>query len=75
MSIDSEFGIKETIMNCIYVLIDDDFNTWECSNCRGWWTLNSDTPKDNNMNFCPHCGAKIVENKIETFEELIERME
>lgn len=30
---------------------------YECSNCGEPWFLESGTPKDNNMNFCPNCGA------------------
>ena len=34
-----------------------DEDTWECSNCGLLWTLNDGNPHDNNMNFCPNCGA------------------
>ena len=34
---------------------DDD--TYECSRCSEPWTLIVGTPKENNMNFCPNCGA------------------
>ena len=30
---------------------------YECSNCGETWVLSAGTPKDNNMNFCPKCGA------------------
>ena len=30
---------------------------YECSNCGEPWVLTAGTPKDNNMNFCPNCGA------------------
>jgi len=30
---------------------------YECSNCGEPWFLSAGTPKDNNMNFCPNCGA------------------
>lgn len=33
----------------------DDY--YECSNCGEPWVLTAGTPKDNNMNFCPNCGA------------------
>ncbi len=39
----------------IYTLVDDDSNTWECSECREWWTFNSGDPKENYMNYCPKC--------------------
>ena len=28
-----------------------------CSNCGEPWTLIEGTPEQNNMNFCPNCGA------------------
>lgn len=62
-------------MDCIYTLVDDDTNTWECSNCREWWTLIAGLPIDNNMKYCPQCGAEIIENRIETIEELIDKMD
>ena len=52
--------------NCIYTLVEPDWSTWECSNCKDLWTLTNGTPEDNHMNYCPHCGYRIVENKIET---------
>ena len=36
--------------------IDGD-EYYECSNCGEPWVLMAGTPKDNNMNFCPQCGA------------------
>ena len=30
-----------------------------CSECDEIWVLNDGTPKDNNMNYCPNCGAKM----------------
>lgn len=30
---------------------------YECSNCGEPWFFSAGTPKDNNMNFCPNCGA------------------
>lgn len=53
---------------CTYTLVDDDSNTWECSNCRDMWNLMNGTPEDNYMNFCPHCGVKIIESKIKILE-------
>lgn len=34
-----------------------DYEYWECSNCGEPWTTIEGTPKDNNMKFCPNCGA------------------
>ena len=36
---------------------DMDWNVYECDQCGEPWQLETGTPKDNNMNFCPHCGA------------------
>lgn len=36
---------------------DMDWNVYECDQCGEPWRLETGTPKDNNMNFCPHCGA------------------
>ena len=33
---------------------------YECSNCGEPWFLSAGTPKDNNMNYCPNCGAWMV---------------
>ena len=40
---------------------ESDYEFWECSNCGEPWDLIEGTPKDNNMNFCPNCGAQITE--------------
>lgn len=36
----------------------DDY--YECSKCGEPWTLMAGTPKDNNMNYCPNCGAWMI---------------
>lgn len=43
--------------------IEDDYGGlyYQCSNCGDEWTLIDGTPKENNMNYCPRCGAKMVE--------------
>ena len=30
-----------------------------CSNCKETWILNYGNPSENNMNYCPNCGAKM----------------
>lgn len=30
-----------------------------CSNCKETWILNYGNPSENNMNYCPCCGAKM----------------
>lgn len=32
---------------------------WECSNCGLAWVLNDGTPVENEMHFCPKCGARM----------------
>ena len=59
-------------MDCVYYHIED--STWECSNCRDTWMLNDGSPKDNRMEYCPYCGAKIVGEKVETLEEVVDSM-
>ena len=34
---------------------------YRCSICGEEWFLNDGKPKDNNMNFCPKCGADLQE--------------
>ncbi len=44
-----------------WIKFDED--TWECSNCGQLWTLVDGTPKENNMNYCPACGADMRERE------------
>ena len=37
----------------------DGDTAWVCSVCGEPWTLIDGTPKENNMNYCPNCGAKM----------------
>lgn len=39
-------------------LWDEDY-AYACSACGEVWTLIDDTPEDNNMNYCPNCGARM----------------
>lgn len=41
----------------VYKPNEYDDGTWECSACGEPWTLIEGNPEDNNMNFCPNCGA------------------
>ena len=41
---------------------------YECTNCKEPWVLIAGTPKDNIMNFCPCCGAKMQQPKEEKQE-------
>ncbi len=40
---------------------EDDYIVYGCSNCNEEWYFEDGTPKDNLYNYCPKCGAKIVE--------------
>lgn len=47
-----------------WICIDEEGNTWQCTNCiklgkNDWWQFNDGTPQDNEMDYCPHCGAKM----------------
>lgn len=34
-----------------------DNNSYRCTACGEIWILNDGTPEENNMNYCPNCGA------------------
>ena len=38
---------------------DEDSNVYVCSVCDEPWTLDAGSPKENNMYYCPNCGAKM----------------
>ena len=44
-----------------WIEADADSGTWECSECGEVWMLNEGNPKENNMNYCPQCGARMCE--------------
>ena len=46
---------------CTYKQTEVDYNSWSCSNCKCEWCMEDGTPKDNNLNYCPECGARITE--------------
>ena len=37
----------------------DGDSVYICSICGETWNLEAGTPKENNMNYCPNCGAKM----------------
>ena len=41
----------------VYKPNEYDDSTYECSQCGEPWTLIDGTPEENNMKFCPNCGA------------------
>ena len=38
---------------------------YSCSACGTEWVTIEGTPKENGMDFCPHCGAKMDEKECE----------
>lgn len=36
-------------------------DTYECSECGYGWVFVEGTPKENDANYCPYCGAKMEE--------------
>lgn len=50
---------------------------WYCSNCHDEWLFYEGTPEENNLKYCPHCGAKVTkyENYIEGEIEAANKME
>lgn len=51
---------------------DYDELTWTCSKCGEVWTLIDGTPDDNNMDFCPSCGAPMTDNAVEMMMKRLE---
>ena len=49
---------------------------WHCSNCHDEWLFYEGTPEENNLKYCPHCGAKVIkyESYIETEIEIANKM-
>jgi ribosomal protein L37AE/L43A len=45
---------------CIYRLSITEDGIWECSNCDIAWQFDANGPKENQVYYCPKCGAKIV---------------
>lgn len=49
----------------IYKPDEYDDSTYECSQCGEPWTLIDGTPEENNMKFCPNCGAEMTRGEHE----------
>lgn len=49
---------------------------WHCSNCHDEWLFYEGTPEENNLKYCPHCGAKVIkyESYMETEIEIANKM-
>ena len=46
---------------CKYIRQNDDWIVYQCSNCKMDWVFEDDEPKDSEFNYCPKCGARIIE--------------
>ena len=51
---------------------DYDELTWTCSRCGEVWTLIDGTQDDNNMDFCPACGAPMTDEAVDMVTERLE---
>lgn len=47
---------------------DPYINTYACSNCGLWFVITDGTPDENNYNFCPNCGTRLVYDLEEQFK-------
>ena len=48
-------------MNNTTVYIEDEWGEyWTCQECKMEWVLETGTPEENEMQYCPKCGRKIV---------------
>lgn len=55
----------EPVVHARWICIGDiDENIYECSRCHEIWCLNDGAPKENNMNYCSNCGAKMDGGEI-----------
>lgn len=53
-----------------WVCMNEDENTWACSNCNEEWNLEAGTPMANQMRFCTFCGAAMNEAEREGGEQI-----
>lgn len=67
--------IKEQ-KECIFREDGTEECLWYCSNCHDEWLFYEGTPEENNLKYCPHCGAKVIkyESYIETEIEIANKM-
>lgn len=52
--------MKDLKDTCQWILTDADWNTYKCDKCGLVWQLTTETPKDNEMFYCPKCGRKLL---------------
>lgn len=48
---------------------DYDDEHWQCSACGCEWYLADGNPEENNMHYCPECGAKMDEEVMQDADE------
>lgn len=48
---------------CRNVADPHDGSHFECSKCGERWELTCGSPADNHLNYCPQCGAEVVEDE------------
>ena len=70
-------GLKKDKKECIFREDGTEECLWYCSNCNKEWLFYEGTPADNELKYCPHCGAKVIkyENHIEGEIEVANKME
>ena len=49
---------------------DIDETAWRCSKCDLTWILNEGTPWQNEMRYCPKCGAYMIESECGDCERI-----
>ena len=49
----------EPVKHSAWTVHDPDFNSYQCKNCGLAWMLNDGNPAENEMNYCPKCGARM----------------
>lgn len=42
-------------------IVDENEGIYSCTICNNYWVLNDGNPIENEMHFCPYCGAKMEE--------------
>ena len=73
--IEEKNKIKEQ-KECTFREYGAEEGLWYCSNCHDEWLFYEGTPEENNLKYCPHCGAKVIkyESYIETEIEIANKM-
>ena len=69
--------LKSVKKECVFREDGTEECLWHCSNCKKEWLFYEGTPEDNELKYCPHCGAKVTkyENYIEGEIEVANKME